>query len=152
MARPAVAPEIRFFAKVKQESSSDCWIWTGFLLRGYGSFSVTSKKTLRAHRWAYEFLRAPIPDGLQLDHLCRNPSCVNPWHLEPVTARVNSRRGTSFAAVNAAKTTCQFGHPFEYRPNGWRRCRICLRRSQLAHYYRKRSPKRFEAFRGACSE
>jgi hypothetical protein len=108
--RPPVAPETRFFRFLVE--SGDCWVWTGTVDRsGYGTFSVTTTVRQKAHRWAYEFLRAPIPVGLQLDHLCRNPSCVNPWHLEPVTPQVNTLRGKSPAATNATKDRCKRGHP-----------------------------------------
>lgn len=63
-----------------------------------------------AHRFAYERLVGLIPEGLQLDHLCRVPYCVNPAHLEPVTSRENTMRGLNFAAVNAKKTHCLRGH------------------------------------------
>src|SRR5688572_21764976 len=65
-----------------------------------------------AHRLMYVALRGPIPDGLELDHLCRNHACVNPWHMEPVTGRVNKLRGTSPSAVHAAKTHCPKGHAY----------------------------------------
>jgi len=84
------------------------------------------------HRIAYEFALGPIPDGLTLDHLCRNTICCNPAHLEPVTLRVNTLRGTSPIADNARKTHCKNGHPFDeantYNPPKQpthRHCRIC---------------------------
>lgn len=83
--------EDRFFAKVRGGGIDECWEWQGHLSGGYGSFRVGTNYP-PAHRWAYEFIRGEIPDGLQLDHLCRNRACVNPWHVEPVTARVNSQR------------------------------------------------------------
>lgn len=69
-----------------------CWVWLGSHDRGYGHFGVDGGY-VRAHRWAWEALVGPIPPGLVLDHLCRNPSCVNPDHLEPVTRAENTRRG-----------------------------------------------------------
>lgn len=72
-----------------------CWEWQRFRDKlGYGSLHLAGKR-LAAHRYVYEKMRGEIPDGLVLDHLCRNPSCVNPDHLEPVTYAVNSRRGAS---------------------------------------------------------
>lgn len=89
--RVGAPAEERFFFKVVQDG--DCWRWVGALNRsGYGEFGAHGSHAVRAHRWAYEYLRADIPAGLQLDHLCRNRWCVNPWHLEPVTPLVNTRR------------------------------------------------------------
>ncbi len=118
----------RFWARV--EKTPACWLWTGSLSSdGYGQmvnpFHV-------AHRLSYEMLVGPIPDGLQIDHLCRNRRCVNPTHLEPVTVRENLLRSPiTLAARNASKTHCIHGHPFDeqntYRHNGRRQCRICRR-------------------------
>lgn len=97
-----------------------CWIWQGRLTAsGYGP-----------HRRIYLRLVGPIEPGLQLDHLCRVRSCVNPSHLEPVTVRENALRSQSFAAVNAVKTHCYMGHPLEGENliidrHGWRRCHEC---------------------------
>ena len=79
----------RFWARV---DVGLCWEWTGSNDRGYGMFRLDGR-TVRAHRWAWETLVGPIPRGLHLDHLCRNPPCVNPDHLEPVTQPENIRRG-----------------------------------------------------------
>lgn len=117
----------RFWAKV--DKSGECWLWTGCLNRdGYGHISDGSL----AHRFSYEIHVGPIPDGLTIDHLCRSRACVNPDHLEPVTLRTNILRGTSPSAVNAVKTHCKNGHPFDSAntrilPEGWRRCRLCER-------------------------
>ena len=81
----------RFWTHVKFEDL--CWLWTGCTTsRGYGTFT-NGGKTTRVHRYAYEFCVGPIPDGQQIDHLCRVKHCVNPDHLEAVTDRVNTRRG-----------------------------------------------------------
>ncbi len=72
-----------------------CWDWQGLRVRGYGVMHCTvnsRKTTIRAHRYAYELIVGPIPEGLTIDHLCRNPACVNPAHLEPVTIAENLRR------------------------------------------------------------
>jgi hypothetical protein len=81
----------RFWAKV-DVGGNGCWLWTAGKLRGYGNYSHEGR-TAKAHRVAYQALVAPVPAGLALDHLCRNPSCVNPAHLEPVTWQTNIHRG-----------------------------------------------------------
>jgi hypothetical protein len=76
----------------KIEIADDCWVWVGAVTsRGYGSFSHEGR-IWSTHRLSYELLIAPIPDGLTIDHLCRNKVCCNPDHLEPVTALENQRR------------------------------------------------------------
>jgi hypothetical protein len=82
----------RFIQKYVPEPNTGCWLWTGYVDRhGYGQFKGAKQGS--AHRWSYEYHAGPIPEGLQLDHLCRVRSCVNPAHLEPVTCRVNVSRG-----------------------------------------------------------
>lgn len=83
----------RFWAKVRKAGPNDCWPWAGGCQsRGYGSFGWDGQTHL-AHRLAYEAAHGPIPDGLTIDHRCRNKLCQNPAHMEPVTASVNARRG-----------------------------------------------------------
>lgn len=107
---------------------NDCWQWLGRTSDGYGHFNVLGGFML-AHRFSYEFLVGSIPEGLVLDHLCRNRACVNPAHLEPVTYQTNILRGNGLAAQNAAKTHCPSGHPYDevntLRLNGRRHCRAC---------------------------
>lgn len=127
-------PTERFWAKVDRRRSDGCWLWTGSKNRGgYGTITVNGH-TRAVHRVAYELLVGPIPDGLQLDHLCRVRHCVNPAHLEPVTQRENILRGQGLAAANAAKTHCLRGHPFDgsntYVWRGKRFCRACNREHQ----------------------
>lgn len=133
----------RFFSKVTRTES--CWLWAATVIaNGYGQFWANGRMRY-AHRVAYEMLVGAIPDGMQLDHLCRNRRCVNPKHLEPVAARVNTLRGESFAAVNAAKTHCAKGHAFDEHntrrtKSGNRVCRSC-NRSWQERYNRKRRAK-----------
>jgi hypothetical protein len=85
-----IAASARFWPKVNKGET--CWLWQGAVATGYGVFNAGSGKAVYAHRFAYEELVGPIPNGLTLDHLCRTPRCVNPEHLEPVTQAENSRR------------------------------------------------------------
>lgn len=134
------APLDRFFQTVEQDG--DCWLWTGQSTHGYGTFALGNRR-LRSHRWIYEQMRAEIPAGLHLDHLCRRPLCVNPWHLEPVTNRINVLRGASPLALQAAQTHCKHGHEFTSEntyvdPRGHRNCRTCAR----AKFARQRKAKK----------
>lgn len=118
-----------------------CWPWIGRLNPyGYGSSSLvlaSGRHERGAHRIVYSLLVGPIPEGLQLDHLCRNPRCVNPAHLEPVTMVENLLRGVNPPAVNARMVTCQRGHPFDGihhrygRP--FRYCKTCARTRQAGY-------------------
>jgi hypothetical protein len=113
-----------------------CWIWTGARQsKGYGNAYSTATGVRLAHRLTYELLVGPIPDGLELDHLCRVRHCVNPAHLEPVTHCENVLRGESPTAKNAPRIKCINGHPFDAQntrrvPGGARRCRACARERQ----------------------
>ena len=132
----------RLWSKV--DKSGDCWIWTGSVTSGgYGSL-LWNGRARQAHQVVYELLVGPIPDGLELDHLCRVRHCVNPSHLEPVTRRENVRRGVSPVAVNARKTHCKRGHEFTLentyaRPDGARVCITCRRTQAMRRYYATRS-------------
>ena len=120
----------RFFDKVVVNPETGCWEWTACRNRdGYGRFKLDGRKRY-AHRVAYELIKGKIPEGLQIDHLCRVRACVNPDHLEPVTCRENLHRGETFNAANAAKTHCPQGHPLSgdnlyVRPDGRRGCKTC---------------------------
>ena len=127
---------LRFWRKVRVLPNG-CWEWIAFRNRqGYGRFLGSSQKAVSAHRWAYEHLIGPIPNGLTIDHLCRNRSCVNPAHMEAVTIRENTLRSPiAPAAVNARKRYCVRGHPFNAAntgrtPDGRRYCRLCNRLRQ----------------------
>lgn len=116
-----------------------CWIWQLTVNElGYGHLTIGAWltgaiQTRKAHRVAYEELVGPIPDGMELDHLCRVTRCCNPAHLEPVTHRVNTRRGDQ-GQWQKVKTHCPKGHPYSgdnlvvhaSAPNH-RRCRACMR-------------------------
>jgi hypothetical protein len=134
--------------KIRVEQRADvkvpgrCWTWNGAVTsRGYGSCSH-SGRVWSTHRLAYELLIAAIPEGLQIDHLCKNKLCCNPRHLEPVTAKVNCERTEA-----AQKLRCINGHPLvepnlviKRRANGLtiRNCRVCA----LDHGRRKRAATR----------
>ncbi|KKN16463.1 hypothetical protein LCGC14_0975720 [marine sediment metagenome] len=128
-------PQARFWAKV--DKSGDCWRWCGYRSKqGYGRLTV-AQKNIYAHRFAYQLLVGPIPKGLQVDHLCLNPSCVNPGHMELVSSGRNTLRGFSPPANNARKTHCSLGHPYSgsnllnWKGHG-RGCRKCANEQQRA--------------------
>jgi hypothetical protein len=108
-----------------------CWEWSGADSgTGYGIVGWDGQK-YRVHRLAYELTKGPIPDGLVIDHLCRNRRCCNPDHLEAVTQRENTRRWAD--AIKA----CPSGHPYTdgnrvLKKNGTRICRECHRQRSRA--------------------
>ena len=130
----------RFMRRVSVGHPGGHWIWLGASTVSaggarYGMFTDHYRQR-GAHRWSYEHFVGPIPPGLQIDHLCRVTLCVNPEHLEPVTAQENQLRGATLAAANAAKTECPDGHPYN-QENTWlyrghRHCRECGRRQHRA--------------------
>ena len=122
----------RFLSFIKIPKNSNCWIWMGSKDHdGYGFFGF-QYRTWKAHRFSYMLYNDELDSDLQLDHLCRNPSCVNPEHLEQVTLRENVLRGISPPAINAQKTHCLRGHEFTEenyyitRKNG-RQCKTCAK-------------------------
>jgi hypothetical protein len=131
----------RLWSKVDRSNLNGCWPWKRSLSHGYGQFALRHNVNVKAYKFAYVTLVGPVPKGLELDHLCRNRLCVNPFHLEPVTRLVNIKRGDCSrvqTARHAARTHCKRGHPFPVDnplmgPTG-RRCRTCL--AMLARKYR----------------
>jgi HNH endonuclease len=141
-ADPVATLPARFAAKV--DKTGDCWKWTGARnATGYGHISAGRGVCLMAHRVSWELHRGPIPDGHQIDHLCRNPGCVNPDHLEPVTPALNTARSWGPAALNAEKECCIRGHDLDGPNLRWERgkrvCRECRNVRQRAARARVRA-------------
>ena len=131
--------------------TSSCWIWAGGMTgNGYGNYCNKP-----AHRAVYEALVGEIPEGLQLDHLCRVRACVNPEHLEPVTASENMKRTVPYRSLSGAAlashnmTHCKRGHEFnkentryfhrEGRDNLQKDCRICRKMAYNNNNTRRRA-------------
>ncbi len=139
------AQDVRFWSKVAKGTTDECWPWQGYTVKGYGYFSLGGYAKVRAHRYSYEQLVGPILEGLEIDHLCRVPVCVNPAHLEAVTHRENVLRGNSPSALASKVTHCPQGHPYDevntlFRTLGWRECRIC-RRGRRREWWQRRKEK-----------
>ena len=134
----AVALADRVMSLYEPEPNSGCWLWLGTIEQsGHGRIEQDGK-SLMAHRVVYELERGPIPGGLPLDHLCRTPQCVNPYHVEGVSQRVNVLRGRGIAAQRARQTHCVNGHEFTpentYILRGrYRFCRACGNRRNREH-------------------
>jgi hypothetical protein len=139
--------EERFWPKV--QVTGFCWVWTGATdgHMGHGMFNLGADKdrrAVRAHRFSYETLVGPIPAGLEPDHLCRNPPCVNPDHLELVTHAVNMLRGFAPSIILHRQGTCAQGHNLSddeavyINPKGRRQCLVCIRERDRRYRERKR--------------
>ena len=115
---------------VRIDRETGCWNWIqgGYGDEGYGAvYDPRKQVTVRAHRYIYEMLVGPIPEGLTIDHLCRNRRCVRPLHLEPVTRRENIQRGQARNVVANRTGVCQHGHSDWVRHKAQNRCRPCSR-------------------------
>lgn len=132
---------VKVWQRISVDRSSGCWLWQGTLTAsGYGftEYGAVRRRT-RAHRYVYELLSGSVPEGLELDHLCRVRHCVNPDHLEPVTHWENLLRSDNPFAVNARKTHCLRAHELagdnlRIEPDGYRTCRECERlRKRASH-------------------
>lgn len=128
----------RFWRRVRKDEPDACWMWEGAVTErakgyGYGFFGIAGRGTVGAHRLAYELSIGPIPQGLVINHLCYVTLCVNPAHLEATTQRRNVLYSpSSLPAINAKKTHCKHGHPFDKANtarcrDGSRRCKACAR-------------------------
>lgn len=126
----------RMLSYISPEPNTGCWLWTAAANpNGYGQIRLSKTVLKLAHVVCYELYRGPVPNGMELDHLCRVRCCVNPHHLEPVTHLENVRRG----AGHGKETHCPQGHAYNqhntcYRSNGTRQCRVCNRNRMSAKY------------------
>lgn len=134
----------RIRTHVRKTGPDDCWQWEGpRTTNGYGKWNKNGRIRM-AHRVIYELLVGPVPEGLELDHLCRNKLCVNPRHLEPVTRTENARRGICgvLRTLKAAmQTYCKRGHPLinaYISPDGHRHCRACTNMRAIEYRRRKK--------------
>lgn len=123
--------------------ANGCWVWQGTLQpNGYGMISLGGRGDGIGyiHRVSYTLFVGPIPEGLVIDHLCRNRACCNPEHLEPVTQLENTHRGIG----HGSETHCPQGHPYDeantiHRRDGRRRCRACKNARERRRYQRRKS-------------
>ena len=154
MSRTAVSPLENFYNHVWMVDDG-CWIWTGAYREQYGVFTAPrngkSRAVHPAHTWSYWLHVGEFAEGLELDHLCKKPSCVNPKHLEPVTPTVNKQRSDCPSGINFRKTHCLNGHALvgdnlysrrRLLKSGevatHRLCKTCQRARNEAHLARKR--------------
>lgn len=159
MARSKLSRIERLECKISPEPNTGCWLWLGYCEQGYGRLSSNAAidGDRQVHRVTYRLLRGEIPEGLELDHLCRVRCCVNPDHLEPVTKQVNIQRGLAGKRGGErmrARTHCPQGHPYSDENTqvrrGKRECITCVKdRSAAAWVAEKQrlTPERREVIR-----
>lgn len=143
-----MTPLERVLQRIEVDPETGCWLWPGAVTsNGYGKIGMGSRsdgtrRTVSTHVLTYTMMIGPVPEGMELDHLCRVRNCCFPGHLEPVTHHENVVRGEN---GYRNKTHCKNGHPFDAentaprRDGGKRRCLTCKRASGLATYYRKKA-------------
>lgn len=131
-------------------TSCGCWIWIASIgSHGYGQLGLNDK-IVTAHTFSYNNFIGLIPDGLELDHLCRNRSCVCPWHLETVPHKINMKRGINLFGNNIhnkSKTYCPQGHPYNadntyIGDHNDRQCRICRANADKRYKAKRRLSKK----------
>lgn len=126
----------KFWSNVRKTDT--CWIWEAYKSMGYGKF-IFNNQRWEAHRFCYTLFKGEIPFDKELDHLCRNPACVNPDHLEAVSHRENILRGNTLPSKNILKTDCPFGHEYSINntrigTNGARYCKLCDKKKNHEQY------------------
>jgi HNH endonuclease len=132
--------------RIGLDHATECWVYTGTLHNGYGSVYYEGQ-AWKVHRLAWTLANGPVPEGLVLDHLCRNRACCNPDHLEPVTSLENTRRSPIH---HGAKVRCKQGHAFTAENTGINRhkdetrryCRICQRKWNAASAAKRRAARK----------
>lgn len=132
----------RLWERVSPEPNTGCWLWTGSMAgAGYGHLRVNGQLWY-AHRLSYVTHRGPIPEGTELDHLCRTRCCINPAHLEAVSHRENWRRSRAPNAIGYTVAACRRGHPRSKENTGQsggnNYCRVCHRQNVAAAYAKQK--------------
>src|SRR6266498_3719295 len=135
-----------------------CWIWQGATTSGYGRVYFDGRLQ-PVHHVVWFLTIGAFPDGRQADHLCRVRACCRPYHIEPVTQRINLMRGASPAAGYARRSHCAAGHPLEgpdadvyIHPDHptWRHCRKCRRKASAKSQRKNRQARIVETICIVC--